>query len=128
MQHGILHLRSHLLCGLTSVTFHDSLSLAHISASCDVSGFHHNILIHHGSVHVLAELFPLVADFHLLSDDAQALSSVKSTVLDLSLEGELLDCRHVNIVHLEKNGDRLHSVLESEDGLGGGVAESAGKK
>lgn len=73
----------------------DIASPGHLGALLDA------ILLEKVLAHVQIEFITLTGHFHEFSDHSEALRPIERRVFDLCLEGEVLDCRHVEVFHLE---------------------------
>ena len=101
------------------------LCLAGVASACLFRALHENVLLHDLSISLVRQLFALIRNLHLLRDDTQAFRAVHSRVLDLCLERQVSDGSHVDVFHLEKLRDGLHSIIKCEHCVGCDVAKSA---
>ena len=94
-------LASHVL-GLPLERLHDGLSLASVTSAGLLGALHEDVLLYQVCISLLCQLVTLTRGLELLGDDTEALVTVKRSVGNLSLEGEVSDRRHINILNREK--------------------------
>lgn len=111
------------LC-LALVRLHDGLGFSCVASTSLLRALHHVILLDELSISGVRELLTLIRYLQFLGDDAHALVTIESGVLNLRLEGEVSDCGHIKVSHLEELRNGLHSVLEREHRVGCHVTEA----
>ena len=97
--HSVLLLVSCVLLHASLEALHDGLSLAEVSSSRHVCGLLHAVIGEHFEVCLSLHCFSFIADFLLLGDHAEAFRSVKGSVCNLCLEGEVSYLCHVEVFH-----------------------------
>lgn len=100
---------------LTIPCLSNHLCLLNVTITSDLSTLLHTVPHNHVCISLLLYLFSLIANLLMVCNDTHAFISVQSSVRYLSLEWELLDQSHIDVVVLNKFLYRLHSVFKSKN-------------
>lgn len=89
-----------MLLNISLEALHDSLGFTDVASSSHGCALHPTVHLHEIGICGDIELFALTTNLHLLGDNTKAFSTIERGVLDLSLEGEVGQNGHIDILHL----------------------------